>query len=430
MSTAETIETAPVVTAEDILKNVHIVDNAYKIRNIHPKIVQSIEQMLLQHNLGYYAEFLAFVAFYETNYISTAGVNVGLRVNYYYNKKFFDSLNPKQVNFVNIHEIFHLLLDHPSRTISGGYDHKMANIVQDMIINYIIITSFSKHVVEVPDIKPLFIPEEYKGEHIFEILYIWLQKEKEKFDKWENSKDNSPCPVSEQLKTIFDNLNNEGNPMDIGQFDEHMKNENIPEEVRRQVVKDIMNNLRNRGYERGDVTSVLDKLIKSRENYIKLLKKQFSNIKEKSKVRSFTRPNRHGFKGVKGKINHSDELVCILDTSGSMHGMFERIISYMLHGDHVVNVIQIDTRVNSHTIAKTKSDFQKLKIAGGGGTEIQPAIDYVRSHKKLKELNLVILTDGYTDELNLTGIPQTLIISCGTKCHVKEGNVQQVVIQQ
>ena len=49
-------------------------------------------------------------------------------------------LTQEEMNFIMIHEILHLLLDHQARTRRCGYDHDLSNIVQDMIINDIIST--------------------------------------------------------------------------------------------------------------------------------------------------------------------------------------------------------------------------------------------------------------------------------------------------
>ena len=108
--------------------------------NTHKKIIQSCQTMLidLTINLPYYGNFLFFLSFYERNDIKTCGVNVTNNgMNFYYNKDYLDQISQKSVNFIVIHEIFHLLWRHPQRTVSGLFNHKIANIVQDMIINTI-----------------------------------------------------------------------------------------------------------------------------------------------------------------------------------------------------------------------------------------------------------------------------------------------------
>ena len=169
-------------------------------KNMHEKLIDSIQEMVVDTrvNLPYYANFLLFVSFHEDPNISTCGVNMTAKgMHYYYNSDFLNTLSQKEVNFVNIHECFHLLWNHCKRTISGQYDHKLSNIAQDMIINHVIVEDLPNYFVEIPKDKEgknmaLFVPKEYKGELIFEELYEWLRDEKEKREK-EKKKGKSNC---------------------------------------------------------------------------------------------------------------------------------------------------------------------------------------------------------------------------------------------
>jgi hypothetical protein len=81
--------------------------------------------------------------------------------------------------------------------MAGQYDHKMANIAQDMIINHIIWEDINHNFVEIPKDKngknmALFVPKEYTGKLIFEELYEWLKEEKEKWQK--SNQCQRPCP--------------------------------------------------------------------------------------------------------------------------------------------------------------------------------------------------------------------------------------------
>ena len=57
-------------------------------------------------------------------------------MNFYWNRKFVDSLTQPEAMFLLLHENFHLLFDHTKRSIF--YNKEFANIAQDMIINQII----------------------------------------------------------------------------------------------------------------------------------------------------------------------------------------------------------------------------------------------------------------------------------------------------
>jgi predicted metal-dependent peptidase len=159
-------------------------------KNIHPKILHCLEMMLLngEIDMPYYAEFNATVNFFERPNdpnLKTAGVNVTEKgMNHYYNPSFIDGLTQKQVNFLVLHETFHLLFNHPRRTRMGGYDHELSNISQDMIINQILVKDIKASFLDIPKDKygkntALFIPKDYEGEWVFEILYDWLKLKKE-----------------------------------------------------------------------------------------------------------------------------------------------------------------------------------------------------------------------------------------------------------
>jgi len=161
------------------------------VKNIHEKLLNSIQSMLIDTkiNLPYYGEFNLHVNFHETDSIGTCGVNVSSKgMNFFYSPKFLEDISQKETNFITLHEDFHLLFNHPRRTMAGQYDHKMANIAQDMIINHIIWEDISHAFVEIPKDKngknmALFVPKEYTGKLIFEELYEWLKEEKEKWQK-------------------------------------------------------------------------------------------------------------------------------------------------------------------------------------------------------------------------------------------------------
>ena len=166
------------------------------IKNIHEKLLNGIQTMLIDTkiNLPYYGEFNLHINFQEQDTIGTCAVNVTSKgMNFFYSPKFLENMSQKEVNFITLHEDFHLLFNHPRRTITGQYDHKLSNIAQDMIINHIIWEDISHAFVEIPKSPDgknmaLFVPKDYTGKLIFEELYEWLKEEKEKYDKQKKDK--------------------------------------------------------------------------------------------------------------------------------------------------------------------------------------------------------------------------------------------------
>lgn len=176
--------------------------------DMHEKLIESVQQMLIDTkvNLPYYGNFNLFVNFSERKDIDTCAVNMTASgMNFFFNAEFLDRLTQKEVNFITLHEDFHLLWSHPRRTITGQYDHKLSNIAQDMIINHIIWEDIPSTYVEIPKDKDgknmaLFIPKEYTGKLIFEEVYEWLREEKEKREKEKKQNQCQSCDGSGKEK--------------------------------------------------------------------------------------------------------------------------------------------------------------------------------------------------------------------------------------
>ena len=462
-------------------------------KDMHEKLIESVQQMLIDTkvNLPYYGNFNLFVNFSERKDIDTCAVNMTAEgMNFFFNAEFLDRLTQKEVNFITLHEDFHLLWSHPKRTITGQYDHKLSNIAQDMIINHIIWEDIPTNYVEIPKDKDgknmaLFIPKEYTGKLIFEEVYEWLREEKEKRDKQkqqnqcqscdgsgkdkqkqenqpqDNDDSDNDCqdcegtgqkesqgegdkpkygpygknPKNEKdtidtwsLDQILDNLeNNQGQYLDVHLGDE------VPEEMRESMVRDAMDRLQARSLSSGNIESTLNKLRKQRKDYLKEIKRTVSNmIFGTKKEKTIKKPNRKGIEGVKGNRKVKTKINVGLDTSGSMggQGTFERVLSYVYQNDIEINFMESDTEVKWIENIKSKKQLASIPIKGLGGTCLNPMIDYIVEHHN--DCNSVLLTDGYTDALDFSKVKgRVLIISVGVPCPIAKSNgkVKQICIE-
>lgn len=530
---------------------------------MHEKLTEAIVAMMATGNLPYYGEFALFINFYESKnnpYIPTAGVNVtSAGMNFYWDRKFIDSLPQPEINFLLLHEEFHILFDHIKRSV--GYDARSANIVQDMIINQIIHDEIMKQqslgtgpkpFIDIPkDMfkknSALFIPKEYKGEAIFEDLYEWWvtkkrewqEKNKDKIqqmrkeankcskcgspmrqdpnqngqpqpgDSQQDDKDGDGKDKDQKGKGQKPGQNgqpgNQGQPQpgqgdksdqksdqsgdsddgegngtkcpncghenknnksregqkDISGNDKYGKygkndaemysldtlfegeereeqntldahlGDDIPQELKREIVEGIMTKLKNRGLTSGDVEAILNKLRKTKKDYLKEIKRTMSNhIFGSKKEKTIVRPNRRGIAGLKGNKKYKNEINVLLDTSGSMGGEFEKVLSYIFQNDIQMNLIQCDAQVQQVLKIKDKKELEKMKIRGLGGTSLMPGLDFMVDKKnKIYMYNTVILTDGYTDHLNFSKVKtKTLILSTAEKCPIAHdnGRVKQI----
>lgn len=231
------------------------------------------------------------------------------------------------------------------------------------------------------------------------------------------------------LDSIFENAENNS-----GEFlDQHIP-DTIPEELREQIIRDakerIMHNLKRRGLETAHIETILEGLTKKRKDYLKEIKRGISQIKGVLKERTIKKPSRRNILGVKGNKKTGSILNVILDTSGSMGGYEEKALSYVFRSDIEINLIQIDTVVKCSEKIKSMKELQKVKIRGGGGTCINPSIEYVKEN--FPNFNTLILTDGATDSLDFTGYKgKVLIISNDIECPItaSNGKVKQIIIK-
>ena len=523
------------------------------IKNIHEKLLNGIQQMLIDTkvNLPYYGEFNLHINFVEQDNIGTCAVNVTSKgMNFFYSPKFLEDMSQKEVNFITLHEDFHLLFNHPRRTVTGQYDDKLSNIAQDMIINHVIWEDIPHAFVQIPKNKDgknmaLFVPKEYTGKLIFEELYEWLKDEKEKWQK--QQKQNSQCQScngtgkkqdknqkgqgqngqgqqdqkgqkgqgqdqgegqgegqgqgqdsqnqgdgqgqgqgqnqgqngqgqgqgghnhGDQGESCPDcqgtgnqdgkdstgkpsygpygkNPSKDGESLDTWskeQIFQDMENNNgeymdkhvgddVNEEMREAMVKDVMERLAARGLSAGNIETTLNKLRKKRKDYLREIKRAVSNmIFGTVKQKTIVKPNRRQISGLKGNRKVKTKINAILDTSGSMGGTFEKVLSYIYRNDIEVNLIEADTEVKWIQEIKSKRKLETLPIKGLGGTILQPAIDLVA--ERFNEYNTVVLTDGYCDSLDLSKIKgKVLMISIGTKVPISRSNgkVKQIVVEK
>lgn len=524
---------------------------------IHKKISEAIVYMISTYYLPFYGEFLLRVNFAQSKTIPTCGVNVNRKGMYYYwNKEWIELRTQGEVIFTNVHEVMHLLFKHIKRSV--GYEPKLSNIAQDMIINSIIVGDliegeYLQDVIEIPVTKykcrcggkddecefckgtgeiqvnnVVFLPKEYEGPPVFEPLYFWLlkkykewEKKKKEEDKGKNKGNKNPSnqngdgmPVGDDgdggyvedddankgrkpgekgsggnetdeesenkggggnqndeneedgegqgqqfdyerhkkhygkngqsikdngkgsdidcydLESQFENLKkNKGQTLDS-----HLPNE-VPDDVVQQEVQRVLDNLKSRGFITGKIEQTLNKLRKKRKDHLKFIKRHLSNvIFGSTKNKTITRENRRGIPGLKGKRKYATRINCVLDTSGSMSGEFEKVLSYIFQNDIQINLIQIDTEVKDVIVIKKKSELQKMNITGLGGTILTPALNFIASRKDLNKFNTVILTDGYTDTLDFAGVKgKVLVLTTGHHCEIDNklsSQVKQIIIEK
>jgi len=95
-----------------------------------------LSRMRLLCNYGFYGLLLMHIIFtidIKTDTIWTDGVRIGL------NPSFLDELSDDELDYVFMHEILHIALDHGKRRCN--FDEKKYDIAADIVVNSIIFSS-------------------------------------------------------------------------------------------------------------------------------------------------------------------------------------------------------------------------------------------------------------------------------------------------
>lgn len=427
---------------------------AFQIKT-HQRIIDIIiEWMLDKSELSFFGNFLSRISYKEDKNLPTCAV----RANQYgfeliYGSKYIEEASDLDLRHTLIHEVFHCLNRHLSRIEDLNHDMLTANISADVVVNYL--TSYYEN--RYPDkvkaeLDIVRKPEEYDGLMIYENVYTWIkekQKERQqnnckasngsggsgsgKKEKNECSSDcNGNCSNnnSKELEDILDHLDNsktitivledgtEGITYE-GSIDVHLP-DTISEEEAKDMARNVVENIRQttRGRIPGNVEECV-KIQKRKEDPVKKLKKASSNLCFTSRGRTFRKMNRRQIEGIKGVRREGFTINCIVDVSGSMSGLVERSIGVILNTETTVNLIKIDTQVRDHEVLRRSTDMKEFTYKGGVGTVLQPSIDYVLGKKELKNNGTLLITDGYTDSLDLSGLHHVIIATVGKEPPIK-----------
>lgn len=390
------------------------------------RISYIIIKMSCINELSIYSDVLLYFKYIKNTNIPTMGVCLTSNgIDCHYNEDFVNSLTDEELTFVLLHECFHILLRHCIR--NENTNKQLANIATDAIINTTLIntTQFKDFITPIANL--IYIDEKYQGSMLSEEYYLWLL---------EQYKDDNNLP---QL-SYHSIKNTDGKTVkgeSIG-FDIHYKNDiNENEDKTTTILNDIIENFVEKTKGKGILPSNIEKMISSplakKQDYLKLIKRTISNtLLHTKREKTYLRPNRFGIEGLKGNFYKGFEINCILDTSGSMQNTFDKVLSYLYNNKVVVNLIQIDTEIQSINRITNTKHIDKIQVKGLGGTILQPAIDYITQHKQLKKFNTLILTDGYTDTLDISKLNKNiLVISVGKECNIKSksNKITQIIVK-
>jgi predicted metal-dependent peptidase len=214
-------------------------------------------------------------------------------------------------------------------------------------------------------------------------------------------------------------------------LDKHIGDE-VSEEMRDAIVKDVMEKLAARGLAAGNVETTLNKLRKKRKDYLREIKRAVSNMVFGTiKQKTIVKPNRRQISGLKGNRKVKTKINVLIDTSGSMSGLIEKVLNYVYKNNIEMNLLECDTQVKYLKNIKDSKKLDRIPVLGGGGTILMPGIKYIEEN--FNTYPSLILTDGFCDNLDLSNLKEKiLIISIGVKVPISKSNgkVKQILVEK
>ena len=264
---------------------------------------------------------------------------------------------------------------------------------------------------------------------------------KDKLEKWEDGKSNKYNTMKDHLDNLKEKKEMESKWKNMNETEklEYIKDRlakgdfsstpsdgsmnKVDSALSDMFIDNILQRMRNRGLVSADMEAFLSKIRPSKIDYLKPIKKTISNLGGIEKHNTYTRLNRRDLEGIKGFRRETMGINVILDVSGSMNGLLEIVLGYCFQNNLVLNVLQVDAdiqKVNGKevNVIHTPLELQRMKIQGFGGTILQPGIDFFANDSKYKKFNTLILTDGWCDDLDVSGLKKVVLISVGGEIKV------------
>ena len=303
----------------------------------------------------------------------------------FFNRKFFEPLTIKQVEFVIAHEILHNVFDHMGR--NEGRDRKIFNIDADYCVNgQIVRDRIGDH--EIEGIK-IFHDQKYYGkgaEEIYDEIYNKYDEEElaalgqlldEHIDWGEKGKDGQPQYSKDELKKIRD-------------------------EIREATIAAAQ--AAGAGNTPASIQRMIKELTEPKMNWREIIRQQIqSTIRDDF---SFMRPNRKGWHigAILPGTNFKNtiDIAVSIDMSGSIGDDQAKDFLTEIKGimqeyqDFNIKVWCFDTRVYNEAdfTGYSMDEFDEYEPMGGGGTDFECNWEYMKEHD-IQPKKFIMFTDGY-----------------------------------
>lgn len=370
------------------------------------KVLRQISEFRteLMQKMPFYGDILSHLDIVENNDIESVGTN-GRTI--YYNRRFVERLNSGQLNYIMMHELFHILLFHFKR--HQGKDERMWNVAADYVVNGLLDALINENHYNHADYgisfeKPPFgcFLDSYEGQSAEELYKSIYEKNIKNPMRYFfifvlNGYDLNGEPITDKVKI---------NPKDMDLIS------NLSEKEIEQLEKYIENLIENaeNNWSKDSSKMLIERQInilkhEKRIPWKKLLKRFL--MEEDAEDTSYDHPERKYLHmdmilpgiaeaSVRTKIHN---IWAFIDTSGSiesdeMNEFITQLYDICKQFDSTVNIGYWDTEMHEVYVNITKNHITSCVTCYSGGTDANAIYDFLEGNK-INPRVMLILTDGY-----------------------------------
>lgn len=368
-----------------------------------------LSRMRILTNHGFYGLLLMHMVYSVSEEMDTAGTD-GKRITF--GTQFLDSLSDSELDFVMMHEILHVVLQHCLR--GEERDHDRFNIACDIVVNSnillenkmqrnsITLKKYGESMHLAPDSKEGY---NYTAEQVYDMLSSSgenIKKARKYGGRAEGRAKKELGKKSENGSERWDDHSNWG----MYEEDDTLRDvwvkrfENACEAI----------SIRDPSNERGLLPLFAERILKElRKPQVdwRIILNDF--IQEEVTDYSFSPPDRRFedspffLPDFNGKEDMVEDILFMIDTSGSMSDNMITAAYSEVKGaiDQFDGKLKgwlgfFDAAIIEPQPFENEEEFRIIKPAGGGGTDFQIIFEYVLQHMQDHlPASIIILTDGY-----------------------------------
>ena len=338
----------------------------------------------------YYGFFLIMLNKVWRKDLPTAGVSKnGINFQLAINEEFWTGLSEMHQMGLLKHELLHIAFGHLT-SFKSFKNKRLANVAMDMEINqYIDKDWLPEGGIDIDNYEDLNLERKAGCRYYYD-----------KLNQFQDEKDKNGTCGNEGMDKLLDQVANGEGP-DHSTWEEF---ENLSEAEQKLIEKQLQKvladakeqTIKKRGNVPGEIEGVIiiEEIVAPKFDWRGYIRR-FTGVSTKVFTKKIRRKENRRFSDNPGlKIKMKQHMLLAIDTSGSVSD--SELQEFMGEIHHIykvgvdVTVVQCDTSIRSIEPYKGKHE---INVAGRGGTEFDPVLDYYNANQK-KYTSLVYFTDG------------------------------------